>query len=230
MTSSIAAHGLLLVTFCLMMPLWGFIHKQHCITRGSWRLSTEIQCHIWTNSHICPHEWAVTIFCVIKQLCQDPVVWSAYHFKQKEQKPQRDTMLILPMGLSYAQYWSSKSSPMFIVWDRAVFQWNVCRCKITLLCGLKWTGTAATNVTRTEMTCGTAWGLWDSFISILLVSLRSIYRWRMLLPVNTWEYQHSEIEGILPKGPYLPCISMASRALLAGYHRNVICHVHFCMK
>ena len=29
------------------------------------------------------------------------------------------------------------------------------------------------------------------------------------------------IEGILPKGPYLPCICMAGRALLAGYHRHV---------
>ena len=27
------------------------------------------------------------------------------------------------------------------------------------------------------------------------------------------------IDGILPKGPYLPCVSMAGRALLAGYHR-----------
>ena len=26
--------------------------------------------------------------------------------------------------------------------------------------------------------------------------------------------------GILPKGPYLPCISMAGRALMAGYHRH----------
>ena len=26
-------------------------------------------------------------------------------------------------------------------------------------------------------------------------------------------------EGILPKGPYLPCVSMAGRALFAGYHR-----------
>ena len=30
-----------------------------------------------------------------------------------------------------------------------------------------------------------------------------------------------QIEGILPKGPYLPCVSMAGRALLAGYHRNM---------
>ena len=29
------------------------------------------------------------------------------------------------------------------------------------------------------------------------------------------------LEGILPKGPYLPCVSMAGRALLAGYHRSV---------
>ena len=29
------------------------------------------------------------------------------------------------------------------------------------------------------------------------------------------------IEGILPKGPYLPCVSMAGRALLAGYHWHI---------
>ena len=34
-------------------------------------------------------------------------------------------------------------------------------------------------------------------------------------------YLHSSIsytEGILPKGPYLPCVSMAGMAFLAGYH------------
>ena len=30
-----------------------------------------------------------------------------------------------------------------------------------------------------------------------------------------------EIKGILPKGPYMPCVSMAGRALLAGYHRSM---------
>ena len=34
-----------------------------------------------------------------------------------------------------------------------------------------------------------------------------------------------EFEGILPKGPYLPCVSMAGRALLVGYHRILICSV-----
>ena len=29
------------------------------------------------------------------------------------------------------------------------------------------------------------------------------------------------VGGILPKGPYLPCVSMACRTLLAGYHRCV---------
>ena len=32
----------------------------------------------------------------------------------------------------------------------------------------------------------------------------------------------SFIEGILPKGPYLLCVSMAGRALLAGYHRYMV--------
>ena len=30
------------------------------------------------------------------------------------------------------------------------------------------------------------------------------------------------IDGILPKGPYLPCLRMADRALLAGYPRYVL--------
>ena len=33
----------------------------------------------------------------------------------------------------------------------------------------------------------------------------------------------THIEGVLPKGPYLPCVSMADRALLAGYHRHMHC-------
>ena len=43
------------------------------------------------------------------------------------------------------------------------------------------------------------------------------------LKVISWrETGQRYIEGILPKGPYLPCVSMASRALLAGYHRYVM--------
>ena len=33
--------------------------------------------------------------------------------------------------------------------------------------------------------------------------------------------QQIDIECILLKGPYLPCVSMAGRALLAGYHRII---------
>ena len=33
---------------------------------------------------------------------------------------------------------------------------------------------------------------------------------------------HYNIEGILPKGPYPPCLRMADRALLAGYPRIVL--------
>ena len=29
-----------------------------------------------------------------------------------------------------------------------------------------------------------------------------------------------QVYGVLPKGPYLPCVSMAGRALLAGYPRK----------
>ena len=35
----------------------------------------------------------------------------------------------------------------------------------------------------------------------------------------------SYIEGILPKGPYLPCVSMAGRAHLTGYpqYADILC-------
>ena len=33
---------------------------------------------------------------------------------------------------------------------------------------------------------------------------------------------NKHIKGILPKGPYRPCVSMAGRALLAGYHRIML--------
>ena len=35
-------------------------------------------------------------------------------------------------------------------------------------------------------------------------------------------FRARHLEGILPKGPYLPCVSMASRALLVGYHRSTV--------
>ena len=41
-------------------------------------------------------------------------------------------------------------------------------------------------------------------------------------PCVKWQWHFfsvSYIEGILPKGPYLPCASMAGRGLLAGYPR-----------
>ena len=40
-----------------------------------------------------------------------------------------------------------------------------------------------------------------------------------LLGLLSW---YPVFEGILPKGPYLPCISMAGRALLAGYHHCIV--------
>ena len=46
-----------------------------------------------------------------------------------------------------------------------------------------------------------------------------VYIYYILMSFVHWYcVQHLYIEGILPKGPYLPCVSMAGRALLAGYH------------
>ena len=41
---------------------------------------------------------------------------------------------------------------------------------------------------------------------------------------HRWVIQ--DIEGIMPKGPYLPCVSMAGRALSAGYPRYNIVFFH----
>ena len=61
-----------------------------------------------------------------------------------------------------------------------------------------------------------------------------IFQVQVVLPweigARTWpcsgQYQEGHLhwyyEGILPKGPYLSCVSMAGRALFAGYHRNLM--------
>ena len=40
--------------------------------------------------------------------------------------------------------------------------------------------------------------------------------------VSSMSVCYQQIDGILPKGPYPPCIRMADRALLAGYPRNTL--------
>ena len=47
----------------------------------------------------------------------------------------------------------------------------------------------------------------------------SILFWLTTLPHDQLDLQNFYIKGILPKGPYLLCVSMAGRALFAGYHR-----------
>ena len=62
-----------------------------------------------------------------------------------------------------------------------------------------------------------------------LLAPRQLYGWLLYflhqcMPGSSswWPLQyHAYIKGILPKGPYLPCVSMAGRALWAGYHRHV---------
>ena len=39
-----------------------------------------------------------------------------------------------------------------------------------------------------------------------------------------------KFEGTLPKGPYLPCVNMAGKAVLAGYHRIVHCQIIYYIK
>ena len=58
---------------------------------------------------------------------------------------------------------------------------------------------------------------------ILILSTAYVYlysktnRWFDMLIMQV--YIHKEFDGILPKGPYPPCLRMADRALLTGYPR-----------
>ena len=72
------------------------------------------------------------------------------------------------------------------------------------------------------------WIAFDTFGSIQLKDEQFVLSKES--PQNTWGYFvrnlrvfhlcKMQIEGILPKGPYPPCLCMADRALLAGYPRN----------
>ena len=48
--------------------------------------------------------------------------------------------------------------------------------------------------------------------------------------LSFWMSVIRHIEGILPKGPYLPCVSMASRAILAGHPRYMFNYHEWFMK
>ena len=63
------------------------------------------------------------------------------------------------------------------------------------------------------------------FMEIMKILIKPIHR-REIRKDNFKQQKgnaHLHIEGILSKGPYLPCVSMAGRALLAGYHRYLDC-------
>ena len=47
----------------------------------------------------------------------------------------------------------------------------------------------------------------------------SLFVRSMMLLVFLPNVYQPDIDGILPKGPYPPCLRMADRALSAGYHR-----------
>ena len=60
------------------------------------------------------------------------------------------------------------------------------------------------------------------------ITLRGVHKWLVITyscmtmsPKMTIKRMIFTIEGILPKGPYPPCLRMADRALLAGYPRHI---------
>ena len=72
--------------------------------------------------------------------------------------------------------------------------------------------TRGLNVSNYVSFCGLQWNLLRVW-KYLFILISPIY-------FDTVVFTEGWIEGIPPKGPYLPCESMAGRALLAGYRRN----------
>ena len=81
----------------------------------------------------------------------------------------------------------------------------------------------------TEEVDGKPWFFWCCLSPVVPAGILKVTRviWQLGSSCNVHlSYQH--IEGILPKGPYLPCVSMAGRALLAGYHwYTCLCVIHW---
>ena len=74
-----------------------------------------------------------------------------------------------------------------------------------------------------DNTCCTNFGQWPSWQTTHVVQiLDNDPRDRQHMLYKFWTMTLVNIEGIMPKEPYLPCVSMAGRALLAGYHRYIV--------
>ena len=80
-----------------------------------------------------------------------------------------------------------------------------------IMYGLKWR-------TVYVLTSGSFWCL---FLWVVQQTTREINTKIKLEWAHKQFIMRVHIKGILQKGPYLPCISMAGRALLAGYHRCI---------
>ena len=52
--------------------------------------------------------------------------------------------------------------------------------------------------------------------------MSSAKSWGFCLSLHVTNLVHTHLDGILPKGPYPPCLRMADRALLAGYPRPMV--------
>ena len=57
-----------------------------------------------------------------------------------------------------------------------------------------------------------------NMIAVLFVKLGNNYRTRQYIKGKR-NFSIFDIDGILPKGPYPPCLRMEGRALLVGYPR-----------
>ena len=65
------------------------------------------------------------------------------------------------------------------------------------------------------------WDMWGKNFIQYQITIRKNYLTVSFSSCSIPQIYSCKCDGILPKGPYLPCLCMADRALLAGYPRNM---------
>ena len=114
----------------------------------------------------------------------------------------------------------------FSVAKRLLFTANVCDiCTLWCWCFngkdtlLQCVSNGVTSLMHWAILCNIVIMCTCIYFGVVCVDIICIITIRKTFICNLFAQRH--IEGILPKGPYLPCVSMAGRALLAGYHQHV---------
>ena len=140
-----------------------------------------------------------------------------------EENP-REVPLSFGVFLVYAWINRWKSSELAVVWGTKMFMWRHCNVKSSphlpvresfYIYGLDWR--LHFDIGSHANQCALI-GFWNNQKHLMVYQTQRHMKSRW---VSLFGNMKPEFEGMLPKGPYPPCLRMADRVLLAGYPRIV---------